>query len=146
MRMKIATEADLTAPFRYELPKPKVISTVGGAVSVLSNLIRILEEDVIWFQNMRRVEPALSHRFILLVHETEIEGAEILLPTSLRPFVWLAKIETGIPYTADYSLYISDITALGLNPDLVSESDYINSQIAFAKKVVYIKGNFHGAV
>lgn len=143
---RIATEADMTAPFRYELPTPTIVEVAKGAVSVLSNLTKILEDDVKWFGNLKRNEPALEHRFILLVHETEMDSAEIMLADALKPLVWLAKIETGIPYTANYSLYISDIAALGLNPDLVSESDYINSQVRYAKKVVYIRGNFHGAV
>lgn len=144
--MKIATEADMAAPFRYELPTPNIVEVAKGAVSVLSNLIKCLGEDVLWFETYKNQQPGSDHRFILLVHVDEMDLAEIALPNSLKPFVWLTTVETGIPYTADYSLYISDIAALGLNPDLVSESDYINSQIRFAKKVVYIKGNFHGAV
>lgn len=143
---KIATEADMTAPFRYELPTPKVVEVARGAVSVLSHLVQHLADDVNWFHNLKIYEPALEHRFILLVHHTELDAAEIAVPDGLKPLILLTTIETGIPYTANYNLYISDITALGLNPDLVSESDYINSQIRFAKKVVYIKGNFHGGV
>lgn len=143
---KIATEADMTAPFRYELPTPKIVEVTKGAVSVLSNLTNVLAEDVNWFGNLQRVEPNLEHRFILLVHQHEMESADISLPDGLKPLVFITTIETGIPFMSNYSLYISDITALGLNPDLVSESDYINSQIRFAKKVVYMRGNFHGAV
>lgn len=144
--MKIATEADMTAPFRYDLPTPKVMEVARGAVSVLSHLVQHLSDDVNWFHNLKLFEPALEHRFILLVHYSELDAAEIALPDGLKQHVMLQTIETGIPYTSNYSLYISDITALGLNPDLVSESDYINSQIRFAKKVVYIKGNFNGGL
>lgn len=139
---RIATDADITAPFRYELPTPQIVPVKSGAVSAFSQLAKILDEDIKWYAQHKKMwgEAAKEHRFIFLVHTHELADAEQMIVQALRPFVWLAEIELGIPTTSNYSLYISDIAALGLHPNLASESDFINSQIRYATKIVYIEG------
>lgn len=135
---KIATEADLIVSTSYNTQIPEVVAVGGPRNQAFLILAQILDADVKIFANRKIIYSELNHRFVFLVHQKEMGFAEQAIVSAVRPFVWLAPIELGIPTTYQYSIYVSDIAALGLSPNF-SKDDVMSSQIRFATKVAYIK-------